>query len=415
MSKLEYYLWGADFTIGGIGWFFGGPYAAIGSVFVGAVLIFIGLSLKDESEGSPRPSILTDKGSPYPRVSRLRMWHKYGFVVSVLCIVGLISFGEIRRIKKASPEHPEVRHEDSSARNSAESQPTPSIVPQSETRTEAPKPSRSLQRAEKVKADEPTLDEVLAHKPVPPRRSHPKTPSTQPQTRLENPDIVIGAASQSPAQPPVAIEMHALDSSVSYGYIEGGSIKVGNGENPVQSRNITLDHNVVDLKPWYDYMEGKDLPNIDLNTRPYLAGNITQVRFVEAPNGTSSLFLYVLMFNRGQPSTVSSWKLLYKSSDDHNWEILANAAPIADIVVRKPDNTIWYEFERSKSIQIQTEQRMGKMAAAIDGWIRFDLPPDAGLDMVQKKKAVVAVEFADEIGNNYQTALRRIAEITDAQ
>jgi hypothetical protein len=44
MSKLEYYLWGADFMIGGIGWFFGGPYAGLVCFVIGGILILIGLT-----------------------------------------------------------------------------------------------------------------------------------------------------------------------------------------------------------------------------------------------------------------------------------------------------------------------------------------------------------------------------------
>jgi len=36
VSKLEYCLWGADFMIGGIGWFFGGPYAGLACSVLGA-------------------------------------------------------------------------------------------------------------------------------------------------------------------------------------------------------------------------------------------------------------------------------------------------------------------------------------------------------------------------------------------
>jgi hypothetical protein len=79
--------------IGAIGWFFGGPYAAIACFFVGAALIFIGLS---KGDGAARPSILTYGGEPYPKISRLKSWHKYGLVVSILCTVVLICFGVYR-------------------------------------------------------------------------------------------------------------------------------------------------------------------------------------------------------------------------------------------------------------------------------------------------------------------------------
>src|ERR1017187_4644339 len=59
MSRLEYYLWGSDFMIGGIGWYFGGAYGALGCFVIGALLILSGLRKKDESE--KRPSILIDE------------------------------------------------------------------------------------------------------------------------------------------------------------------------------------------------------------------------------------------------------------------------------------------------------------------------------------------------------------------
>jgi hypothetical protein len=96
MSKAEYYLWGADFVISGAGWYFGGTYAALACFTLGAVLIFFGLSRTDEGDSNPRVSILTDKGSPYPRVSRLKSWHKYGLVVSIVCTVMLACFGIYR-------------------------------------------------------------------------------------------------------------------------------------------------------------------------------------------------------------------------------------------------------------------------------------------------------------------------------
>jgi hypothetical protein len=55
-------------------------------------------------------------------------------------------------------------------------------------------------------------------------------------------------------------------------------------------------------------------------------------------------------------------------------------------------------------------QPIGKLAAAINGWITFNLPPGAGLDIVQHKRAVVAIEFTDKLGNSYKTAARRIVE-----
>ncbi len=99
MSKLERYLWGIDFMIGAVGYLAGGPYAALVAFFVGAALILSGLLRKDESEDSPRPSILTDKGSPYPRASRLKSWHRYGLAVSLLCIVVLACLGFVHYSK----------------------------------------------------------------------------------------------------------------------------------------------------------------------------------------------------------------------------------------------------------------------------------------------------------------------------
>ena len=44
MSKTDKLLWGADFMIGGIGYFFGGPYAGLACFAIGAVLILFGLT-----------------------------------------------------------------------------------------------------------------------------------------------------------------------------------------------------------------------------------------------------------------------------------------------------------------------------------------------------------------------------------
>src|ERR1700693_4528884 len=44
MSKLECYLWGVDFMIGGVGWYFGGPSAAVVCFAIGAMLILFGLT-----------------------------------------------------------------------------------------------------------------------------------------------------------------------------------------------------------------------------------------------------------------------------------------------------------------------------------------------------------------------------------
>lgn len=96
MSRLERFLWGADFVISGIGWHLGGPYAALASFSVGAVLILSGLFRKDVSERITRPSILTDQGSPYPKTPRLKAWHKYGFAGSILSTAVLVCFGIYR-------------------------------------------------------------------------------------------------------------------------------------------------------------------------------------------------------------------------------------------------------------------------------------------------------------------------------
>jgi hypothetical protein len=60
VSKLEYCLWGADFMIGGIGWFFGGPSAAFVCFAVGGILILIGLT-----KGA-RPQMEEDYGLGQP-------------------------------------------------------------------------------------------------------------------------------------------------------------------------------------------------------------------------------------------------------------------------------------------------------------------------------------------------------------
>jgi hypothetical protein len=66
--------------IAAIAYGFGGTYAALAAFFIGAVLILIGLSRKDEGDDS----------------LRLKPWHKYGLAASILCIVALICFGIYR-------------------------------------------------------------------------------------------------------------------------------------------------------------------------------------------------------------------------------------------------------------------------------------------------------------------------------
>lgn len=92
--------------ISSIGWYFGGPYAAVGSFFLGAGLICFGI-LKYEGDRSSHPSILTERGSPYPRGSRLKSWHKYGLIVSILCFVVLSCFGIYRhRVRQTTTDAP---------------------------------------------------------------------------------------------------------------------------------------------------------------------------------------------------------------------------------------------------------------------------------------------------------------------
>src|ERR1700722_8152151 len=96
MSNLERWLWAGDFVIGGIGWFFGGPYAAILCFAVAGLLIFIALTTKEQAESKHR--IMEDEHTVYVR--GVKKWHKFGIGVSILSILGLIAYGIFRYEKK---------------------------------------------------------------------------------------------------------------------------------------------------------------------------------------------------------------------------------------------------------------------------------------------------------------------------
>lgn len=102
MSDPEYYLWGVDFLIGAVAYAIGGPYAALVCFFIGSSLILYGLTKKDRPEGKDRPpsTVLTGDGAPYIRVSRIKLWHKWGLGLSVVCIVVLISSGAVHYLEK---------------------------------------------------------------------------------------------------------------------------------------------------------------------------------------------------------------------------------------------------------------------------------------------------------------------------
>jgi hypothetical protein len=101
VSKLERCLWGADFMISGIGWYFGGGYGALLCFVIGALLIMSGFFAKDESNRvSP---ILIDERTPYVKPSWIKMWHKIGLVASVTVVIGLIAHGVVVRAQRNPP------------------------------------------------------------------------------------------------------------------------------------------------------------------------------------------------------------------------------------------------------------------------------------------------------------------------
>jgi hypothetical protein len=114
--------------IAGIAYCLSGLYAGLISLFIGALLIFIGLASKDESARDNRPSaVLTDDGAPYRRRSPLKLWHNRGLAVSILCLVGLIFYGVVQRTNKFPAGHPEAKHANGSSENSPQGQAPPQV------------------------------------------------------------------------------------------------------------------------------------------------------------------------------------------------------------------------------------------------------------------------------------------------
>src|ERR1035438_8497755 len=163
---------------------------------------------------------------------------KAALIVSIVVVVIAVGYIAWRARPDANPLR--VAHTPSLPSNSPAVLPA---APQSEAKTQETAMAKSrettrpkfFQPPQESKNDgsqeEPTLAEVLAGKPVPPRRNQSKVQPTQPTPPLENPDFIIGAASQSPSEPPVGIEMHALDSSISYSCIErSGMITICGGK-----------------------------------------------------------------------------------------------------------------------------------------------------------------------------------------
>jgi hypothetical protein len=113
VSKLEYYLWGADFAIGGIGYFLGGPYAGLVCFLIGGVLILTGLNKKEESEAKGSPVVLVDDGNrPYVRTSRIKRWHKWGLATCILGLFILIAYRVVRKSKENNAAHSHIHFAD---------------------------------------------------------------------------------------------------------------------------------------------------------------------------------------------------------------------------------------------------------------------------------------------------------------
>jgi hypothetical protein len=207
------------------------------------------------------------------------------------------------------------------------------------------------------------------------------------------------------AQPPVAIEMHARDSSISYSYVEGGSIQVGKGENPVMSRGIDINNTVVDLTAWYQYLLSKNLPiGTDLKGRPYFDGGIREVNYIGGPPSAPepSLFVDAFILNRGQPSNVSAWRLHYKRGKVAKVIEAAAEQPDRNIIIKQPDGSIWKEFKAEQSLQLNSEKPISSGEAPTSGWLRFALPLGMNLKTVEEQKTTLFIDFTDSDGNNYK-------------
>ncbi|HEY6765189.1 MAG TPA: hypothetical protein VI386_10475 [Candidatus Sulfotelmatobacter sp.] len=123
MSNLERWLWAGDFVISGIGWFFGGPYAALLCFAVAGLLIFIALTKKEQGESKHR--ILIDERTAYIR--GVKRWHKWGIGISIICVLGLISYGIVKYGKKPLPVAQSGQHA-TDASTQAQT-PTANLVP----------------------------------------------------------------------------------------------------------------------------------------------------------------------------------------------------------------------------------------------------------------------------------------------
>jgi hypothetical protein len=120
MSRLEWCLWGLDFVIGGVGFVFGGPYAALLCFFVAGLLIFIGFTKKDESEGKSQPSslIVDYANRPYRSSPSIKKWHRWGLGASIAAITILMGYGVVRYVvktKHAQPDSPGEQQDTASA------------------------------------------------------------------------------------------------------------------------------------------------------------------------------------------------------------------------------------------------------------------------------------------------------------
>jgi hypothetical protein len=93
MSNLEKMLWGTDFVLSALGWFFGGAYPGVLSFLIGGLLIFSGfVGLDKVHDGRSERWALDAFGDPYVPTRRLRIWHKAGLVLSFCLIVVTSSF-----------------------------------------------------------------------------------------------------------------------------------------------------------------------------------------------------------------------------------------------------------------------------------------------------------------------------------
>jgi hypothetical protein len=99
MSRLEYWLWGVDFMIGGIGYFSVGPYAGMLCFFIAGILIFIGLTKKDkgESAGQPNYRLVDATNRPYVSTRAVKKWHKWGLAIFAVLSVILVGYGAVQR------------------------------------------------------------------------------------------------------------------------------------------------------------------------------------------------------------------------------------------------------------------------------------------------------------------------------